>query len=92
MVEQRGLATLPVSSGRTPARESSSELGNAVSPVLDSGQGGDAEVEDVDAELWAGWLGRRRGGTAGTARRNAAELAVDGGGRNVEHWRGEWRV
>ena len=49
-------------------------------------------VEDVEAELWAGWLGRRRGGTAGEARRNAAELAVDEGGRNVALWRGEWRV
>jgi len=74
MVEQRSLATLPVSSGGTPARENGSELGNVASPVLDSGQGGDAEVEDVEAELWAGWLGRRRGGTAGEARRNAAEL------------------
>ena len=42
--------------------------------MLDSGQGGDAEEEDVEAKLWAGWLGRRRGGTAGEARRNAAEL------------------
>jgi len=92
MVEQRGLATLPVGSGGTPARENNSKLGNAVSPVRDSGYGGDVEVEDVETELWAGWLGRRRGGTAGKARRNAAELAVDGGGRNVEHWRGEWRV
>ena len=44
MVEQRSLATLPVSSGGTPARENCSELGNAALPVLDSGQGGDAEV------------------------------------------------
>ena len=73
-MEQRSLATLPVSSGGTLARENGSELGNAASPVLDSGQGGDAEVEDVEAELWAGWLGRRRGGTTGKARRNAAEL------------------
>jgi len=74
MVEQIGLAMLPVSSGGTPTRENCLELGNAASPVLDSGQGGDAEVGDVEAELWAGWLGRRRGGTAGEARRNAAEL------------------
>jgi len=74
MVEQRGLATLSVSSGGTPARENGSELGNAALPVLDSGQGGDAEVEDVEAELWVGWLGWGRGGTAGEARRNAAEL------------------
>ena len=51
MVEQRGLGTLPVSSGGTPARENGSELGNATLPVLDSGQGGDAEVEDIEAEL-----------------------------------------
>jgi len=92
MVEQRSLATLPVSSVGTPAKENSTELGNAVSPVLDSGQEGDAEVEDAEAELWADWLGRRRGGTAGEARRNAAEPAVDGGGRNVVLWRGERRV
>ena len=81
-MEQRGLATSPVSSGGTPARENGSELGNAVSPVLDSGQGGDAEVEDVEAELWADWLGRRRGGTVGKARRSAAELAVAMAERN----------
>jgi len=74
MVEQRGLATLPVSSGGTPARESGSELGNAALPVLDRCQGGDVEVEDIEAELWAGWLGRRRNETAEEARRNAAEL------------------
>jgi hypothetical protein len=82
MMEQRGLATLPVSPGGTPARENGSELGNAALPVLDSGQGGDAEVEDVEAELWAGWLGRRRGGTAGEARRNVAELTEATAGRN----------
>jgi len=52
----------------------------------------DVEVEDVETELCAGWLGRRRGGTAGKARRNAAELAVDKGGGNVALWRVEWRV
>jgi hypothetical protein len=92
MVEQRSLATLPVSSGGTPARENCSEPGNAALPVLDSGQGGDAEVEEALVKLLAGWLGRRRGGTAGGARRSAAELAVDEGGRNVALWRGEWRV
>ena len=91
-MEQRGLATSPVSSGGTPARENGSELGNAASPVLVSGQGGDAEVEEALVELLAGWLGRRRGGTAGRARRSTAELAVDEGGRNVALWRGEWRV
>ena len=44
----------------------------------------DVEVEDVEVELWADWLGRRRG--------SAAELAEDDGGRNVALWRGEWRV
>jgi hypothetical protein len=44
----------------------------------------DVEAEDVEAELWAGWLGRRRGGAAGKARRCTAELAEDEGGRNVE--------
>jgi len=75
MVEQRGLATLPVSSGGTPARENGSELGNAALPVLDSGQGGDAEVEDVEAELWAGWLSRRRRGDLGRRCRSMTELA-----------------
>jgi len=74
MVEQRGLATLPVSSGGSSTRENGSELGNPALPVLDHGQGGDVEVEDVEAELWAGWLGWRRGETAREARRNAAEL------------------
>jgi len=35
----------------------------------------DVEVEDVKAELWEGWLGRRHGGTTGRAHRSAAELA-----------------
>jgi len=52
----------------------------------------DVEVEDVEAELWADWLGRRRDGEAGRARRSMAELAEDEGGRNVELSRGEWRV
>jgi hypothetical protein len=53
MVEQRGLATSPVSSGETPTRENGSELGNAALPVLDSGQGGDVEVEEALAKLLA---------------------------------------
>jgi len=53
MVEQRGLATSQVSSGGTPAREIGSDLGNATLPVLDSGQGGDAEVEEALAKLLA---------------------------------------
>ena len=52
----------------------------------------DVEVEDVVVELWAGWLGRRRGDAAGRARRNAAELAEAMAERNVERWKGEWRV
>ena len=43
----------------------------------------DVEVEDVEAELWADWLGRRRGGTAGGARRSAAELPEATAERNV---------
>jgi len=60
--------------------------------VLGYRNGVDVEVEDVEAELWARWLGRRRGGAAGRACRSAAELAVDEGGHNVALWRGEWRV
>jgi len=74
-VEQRGLATSPVSSGGTPARENGSKLGNAALPVLDSGQGGDAEVEEALAKLLAGWLGRRRRGKLERSCRSAAELA-----------------
>jgi len=68
MVEQGGLATSPVSSGGTPARRNGSELGNATLPALDSGNGGDAEVEEALAELWADWLGRRRGAELGRSR------------------------
>ena len=57
MVEQGGLAMSPVSSGGTPARKNSSEFSNATLPALDSGQGGDAEVEEALARLLAGWLG-----------------------------------
>ena len=74
-MEQRGLATAPVSSGGTPARENGSELGNAALPVLDSGQGGDAEVDKALVKLLAGWLGRRRRGKLGRSGRSAAELA-----------------
>jgi hypothetical protein len=52
----------------------------------------DNEVEDVTTELWAKQLGSGRGGAAGRARRSAAELVEDDGGRNVELWMGEWRV
>jgi len=52
----------------------------------------DVEVEDVAAELWVGWLSQRHGGAAGRARRSAAELAENEGGRVWSAWRGEWRV
>ena len=57
----------PVSSGGTPARKNGLELGNAALPVLDSGQGGDAEVEEALAKLLAGaavprWSSPRRNG------------------------------
>ena len=42
----------------------------------------DVEVEDVTAELWTGWLGQRRGGAAGKARRSVAELAENEGRGN----------
>jgi hypothetical protein len=66
---------LPVSSSGTPARKNCSELGNAALPVLDSGQGGDAEVEEALAKLLAGWLGRRRREELGRRGRSTAELA-----------------
>jgi len=92
MVEQSGLATSPVSSGGTPARENGSELGNAASPVLDSGQGGDAEAEEALAELLVGWLGRRHGGATGKARRDAAELTEAIAERNGRLWWSRCRV
>jgi len=51
--------------GGTPARKNGSELGNAVLPALDSGQGGDAGAEEALAKLLAGWLCRRWGGVLG---------------------------
>jgi len=51
MVEQGGQGTLLVSLGGTPTRKNGSELGNAALPTLDSGNGGDAEVEEALAEL-----------------------------------------
>jgi len=74
-VEQGGLATSPVSSGGTPARKNGSELGNAAIPVLDNGQGGDAEVEEALARRLAGWLGWRRREKLGRGCCSAAELA-----------------
>ena len=87
-MEQTSLATSPVSSGGTPARKNGSELGNAASPVLDSGQRGDAEVE----EALAGWFGRRRSGAAGKARRDAAELTEALAERNGRLWWSGCRV
>ena len=60
--------------------------------MLSWGKEMDNEVEDVTTELWAKQLGSGRGGAAGRARRSAAELVEDDGGRNVELWMGEWRV
>ena len=74
-MEQRSLATLPVSLGGTPARENCSEPGSAALPMLDSGQGGDAEVEEALAKLLASWLGRRRREELGRRCRSTAELA-----------------
>ena len=84
----------PVSSGGTPARKNGLELGNAALPVLDSGQGGDAEVEEALAKLLAGWLGRRRREELGRRGRSTAELAEAKwrreralGRRNEDGWR-----
>ena len=91
-MEQRGLATSPVSSGGTPARENGSKFGNAALPVLDNGQGGDAEVEEALAELLVSWLGRRRGGAAGKTHRSAAELVEAMADRNGRLWWSGCRV
>jgi len=64
-----------VSSGGTPARKNGPELGNAALPVLDSGQGGDAEVEEALAKRLGSWLGRRRRGKLGRGCCFTAELA-----------------
>jgi len=65
MVEQKGLATLPVSTAELQRGRNHSELGNAALPVLDSGNGGDVEVKEALAKLLASWLGQRRGGELG---------------------------
>jgi len=98
MVEWRGLATSSVSSGGTPARKNDSELGNAALPVLDSGQGGGAEVEEALARHLVGWLGRRQRGMLGRGCCFAAELAEAKwrreralGRRNEDGWRSGWR-
>jgi len=44
-------------------------------PVLDSGQGGNAEVEEALVKLLAGWLGRRRREELERRCRSTAELA-----------------
>jgi len=56
---------VPGELGETPARENGSELGNAALSMLDSGQGGDTEVEEALVKLLAGWLGGRRRGKLG---------------------------
>ena len=60
MVEQGGLATSPVSTAELRLGRNGSELGNAILPALDNGNGGDDKVEEALVELWTGWLGRRR--------------------------------
>ena len=60
MVEQAGLAALPVIMAELWRGRSRSELGNVALHVLDSGNGGDVEVEEALAKLLAGWLGWRR--------------------------------
>jgi len=68
MVEQGGLATLPVSTVELRRERNCSELGDAALPALDSGNGGDAEEEEALAKLLAGWHGQRRGGKLGRSR------------------------
>jgi len=77
----------PVSSGGTPARKNGLELGNAALPVLDSGQGGDAEVEEALVRRLADWLGRRRHGKLGRGCCSAAELAEAKRRRDRALWR-----
>ena len=64
-MEQRGLATSPMSMVELQRGRSRSELVNAALLVLDSGKGGDIEVEEALVKLLAGRLGRRRGGELG---------------------------
>jgi len=52
----------------------------------------DVEVEDIAAELWTKQLGSGRGGAVRRACPSAVELTENDDGRNVERWRGEWRV
>jgi len=65
MVEQIGLATLPVGMAELRRGRNRSKLDNVALPVLNSGNGGDVEVEEALVKLLAGWLGRRRGGKLG---------------------------
>jgi hypothetical protein len=51
--------------GGTPTGRSRSELGNVGLPTLDSGNGGDIEVEEALVKLFAGWLGQGQGGELG---------------------------
>jgi len=57
MVDQRALATSPVDSADLWRGVRRLELSNATSPVLSCGNGGDVEVEDALAKLWAGSFG-----------------------------------
>ena len=72
--------------GRNSGKEGRLRAHNAALPVLDSGQGCDAEVEEALARLLASWLGRRRRGKLGRSCRFAAELAEDEGGEERELW------
>ena len=65
------------------------------SPVLGYGNGVDVEVEDVEVELWAGWLGWRsspkRGG-ARHGRRRAQCGALEGRMARLRRPLGAWRL
>jgi hypothetical protein len=60
MVDQRALATLPMSSADLWRGRKCSELGNAASPVLGHGNGVDADVEDALAKPLVRWFGQKR--------------------------------
>ena len=69
--------------------------GNATSPVLEKGKGVDVEVEDIEEELWADWLGRRSDGTAERARRGnggAKWSALSESRSRLRHPLGAWRL
>jgi len=55
--------------------------------MLDSGQGGDAKVEEALVRRLAGWLGRRRRGKLRRGCCSAAELAEAKWRRERALWR-----